>query len=155
MPDVLRAGVRQLNFRIEPATDALFEERARWQYVEPYDIYNDDGRRPLNPDRFFTVRTDDWEIAGFYSFVERADALVYSLGLRPELTGRGLGLAFVTAGLNFARERFGPSRIVLDVAEFNERAICVYERAGFKRTGTRPRHLEGRGVVTFVDMEFV
>jgi hypothetical protein len=44
-------------------------------------------------------------------------------------------------------------RIVLDVAEFNERAICVYERVGFRRTGSRVRFFEGWGDVHFVDME--
>ena len=99
--------------------------------------------------------TEDGAIAGFYFFVERGDAIFYGLGLRPDLTGRGLGLAFVTAGLDFARERFGASRFVLDVAEFNERAIHVYERAGFRQTGTKTRFFEGWGDVPFVDMELV
>jgi ribosomal-protein-alanine N-acetyltransferase len=69
------------------------------------------------------------------------------------VTGCGLGLAFVTAGLDFARERLGATRFVLDVAEFNERAIHVYERAGFRRIGTKTRYFEGWGDVPFVDME--
>ena len=144
-----------MNFRIEPATDELFAERARWRYPPPYDFYNDDGRRPLNPERFYTVFTDDGTIAGFYFFGERGSALFYGLGLRPDLTGRGLGVAFVTAGLDFARERFGSSRFVLDVAAFNERAIHVYERVGFRRTGTKTRFFAGWGDVPFVDMELI
>jgi len=58
------------------------------------------------------------------------------------------GLEFLRAGIQLIRERFGPSRIVLDVAEFNERAATVYERAGFRVTG---RHV--RKGVTFIDME--
>ena len=144
-----------MNFRIEPATEALFQERAQWRYPPPYDFYNDDGRQPLNPERFYTVLTADGTIAGFYFFAERDGALFYGLGLRPDLTGRGSGLAFVTAGLDFARKRFGVSRFVLDVAEFNERAIRVYERAGFRRTGTKTRFFEGWGDVPFVDMELL
>jgi ribosomal-protein-alanine N-acetyltransferase len=144
-----------VKFRIEPATDVLFAERAEWRYPPPYDFYNDDGRRPLNPERFYSVFNDDGAIAGFYFFAERGDAIFYGLGLRPDLTGRGLGLAFVMAGLDFVREQFSPKRIVLDVAEFNERAIRVYERAGFRRTGTKTRFFEGWGDVPFVDMELV
>ena len=66
--EILTAAV---SFRIEPATDALFRERAEWRYPPPYDFYNDDGRPPLNPERFYSVHTDDGAIAGFY-FFERA-----------------------------------------------------------------------------------
>jgi len=142
-----------VKFRIEPATDALFAERGAWRYPPPYDFYNDDGLPPLNPERFFSVHTEDGSIGGYYYFEQREDAIFYGLGLRPELTGRGLGLAFVTAGLEFAREQFGASRFVLDVAEFNERAIHVYERASFRRTGTKTRFFEGWGDIPFVDME--
>ena len=142
-----------MNLRIEPATDELFRERGRWRYPPPYDFYDDDGRSPLNPECFYSALAEDDAIAGFYCFIERGDAIFYGLGLRPDLTGRGLGLAFVMAGLDFARERLGATRFVLDVAEFNERAIRVYERAGFRRTGTKTRYFEGWGDVPFVDME--
>ena len=142
-----------MNFRVGPATEALFTARATWRYPPPYDFYDDDGIPPLNPERFFSVLADDGSIAGFYYFEERGEAVFYGLGLRPDLTGRGLGLAFVKAGLEVAQRRFGPKRFVLDVAEFNERAIHVYERAGFRRTGSKSRLFEGWGDIPFVDVE--
>jgi RimJ/RimL family protein N-acetyltransferase len=92
-------------------------------------------------------------VAGFFYFEERGDAVFYDLGLRPGLTGRGLGAMFVHMGLEFAEACFGRRRIVLDVAEFNARAIRVYERAGFRRTGRKLRFFEGWGDVPFVDMD--
>jgi [ribosomal protein S18]-alanine N-acetyltransferase len=142
-----------MTFRVEPVTAEFLAERASWRYPPPYDFYNDDGLPPKNPERFYSVRDEDGTAVGFFYFEERADAIFYGLGLRPDLTGRGLGAAFVTAGLEFAHERFGRRRVVLDVAEFNERAIRVYERAGFHRTGRRLRFFEGWGDVPFVDME--
>jgi [ribosomal protein S18]-alanine N-acetyltransferase len=131
----------------------LFVERASWRYPPPYDFYDDDGTPPKNPERFFSVCDDDGVLVGFYYFEERGDAIFYGLGLRPDLTGRGLGARFVQAGIEFAVERFGRRRLVLDVAEFNARAIRVYEHAGFRRTGNHLRSFEGWGEVPFVDME--
>jgi ribosomal-protein-alanine N-acetyltransferase len=65
------------------------------------------------------------------------------LGLRPDLTGRGLGLPFVLAGLEFARERFAPEGFRLTVAAFNERAILIYERAGFRGIETFTHRTNG------------
>jgi [ribosomal protein S18]-alanine N-acetyltransferase len=110
-------------------------------------------RRKRAPERFFSVCSDAGEVAGFFYFEERGDAIFYGLGLRPDLTGRGLGGTFVNVGLEFAEARFGRRRIVLDVAEFNERAIRMYERAGFRRTVSKLRFFEGWGDVPFVDME--
>jgi [ribosomal protein S18]-alanine N-acetyltransferase len=142
-----------VNFRVEPETLELFVERAAWRYPAPYDFYNDDGLPPQNPERFYSVRTEAGELAGFLYFEERGDAIFCGLGLRPELAGRGLGTAFVNAGVEFAETRFGRRRLLLDVAAFNERAIRVYERAGFRRTGSKLRFFEGWGDVPFVDME--
>ena len=82
----------------------------------------------------------------------QVDALEIGLGLRPELVGRGLGLEFFRAGVEFGRARFRPARVVLAVAAFNERAVKVYERAGFVEVGRHVRHFERWGDVEFVDM---
>jgi len=55
-------------------------------------------------------------------------------GLRPDLTGRGLGGSFVSDCLDFALRQTGyqGEYVRLGVAAFNQRAIKVYERAGFE-----------------------
>ncbi len=62
-------------------------------------------------------------------------SVLVGLGLRPDLTGTGLGLAFVNAGLAFGNAQFAPAAFRLFVMTFNQRAIRVYERAGFQRVG--------------------
>ena len=139
--------------KILPADEHAFAEMERWLYEPPYDFYDGDGDPPLNPERYFVVRKDDGTIFGFYYFEPKGEVLDYGLGLRPDLTGRGLGLDFFLAGLEFGRERYAPTLIRLYVAAFNERAIRVYERAGFRETGRHVRTFAKWGEVEFVEMD--
>ena len=60
-------------------------------------------------------------------------SITIGLGLRPDLTGKGLGVAFTRAGMDFCRERYAPRGLRLFVLAWNIRAITVYERVGFQR----------------------
>jgi [ribosomal protein S18]-alanine N-acetyltransferase len=142
-----------VTLRVEPATADVLAERAAWRYPPPYDFYDDDGVPPKNPEWFYGVHDEDGELVGFYVFAARGEAVFYGLGLRPDLTGRGLGQEFVDTGIAFARSTLCAGRIVLDVAAFNERALKVYERAGFRRTGSHLRTFDRWGVIEFIDME--
>jgi ribosomal-protein-alanine N-acetyltransferase len=122
-----------------------------WHYPAPYDFYDwdpdDDPSELLDPLVGCVVADDDTgRLAGFVCFGAGGQTpggrrsglyvepfLDVGLGLRPDLTGRGLGIEFVTAALAVGRERFRPAGFRLSVAAFNERAIRVYERAGFVR----------------------
>ena len=130
-----------------------FAERATWRYEPPYDFYDETPEPVKNPERYFAVREDDGSLIGFYYFEPNGDVLEYGLGLRPDLTGRGLGLEFLRAGLEFGRERYRPTLIRLYVAAFNERAIKLYARAGFRETGRHTRTFPRWGDVEFVNMD--
>lgn len=123
-----------------------------WRYDPPYDFYNGEDDPVQNPERFFVVQDGD-EVVGFYYFDEQEDTVEIGLGLRPDLTGKGLGLEFFLEGVAFAHGRFPGRRVTLNVAAFNERAITVYERAGFRRTGEHVRTFDRWGEVPFVEME--
>jgi ribosomal-protein-alanine N-acetyltransferase len=85
------------------------------------------------------------------SLVADGGTVDVGLGLRPDLTGRGLGAGFLEEVLAETRSRHAPERVTLSVAAFNERAIVVYERAGFAEVARR-RHATNGGVHEFVDM---
>ncbi len=141
-----------MELRIEPASPETYELLRRWRYPPPYDFYDGDVDPPEHPERFFAARDEDGELIGFYYFEPIPPDLDYGLGLRPDLTGLGLGLEFFLAGLRFARELYRPARVFLHVAEFNERARRVYERAGFRVISSHVRSFDRFGDVPFLTM---
>src|SRR5258708_1072991 len=108
-----------------PVDEADARQIMAWRYDEPYAVYNmgadfansADGlgglwdRRRLD----YGGGDEEGELIGFFGFGTAAqvwdhdEPALYSedqtidigLGLRPDLTGQGLGLAFVNAGLAF------------------------------------------------------
>ena len=121
---------------------------SNWRYPKEYAFYDLDllpllGNSLLHPlligvggGGFYAVAYKNDPLAGVFSFLWRGDTVEIGLGLQPNLTGQGIGLAFVQAGLEFGRRTFAPRAFCLTVATFNQRAIIVYERAGFV-TGKR------------------
>jgi [ribosomal protein S18]-alanine N-acetyltransferase len=142
-----------VDLQIGLASPEELREVMSWQYDPPYELYSGDGLPPKNPERFYAARDPQGVLVGFYYFEPRGEALYYGLGLRPNLTGRRLGSGFVEAGLEFSRSLHGRRPVILTVASFNERAIRVYERAGFRVTGSHVRQLGPWGDVEFTDME--
>lgn len=67
-------------------------------------------------------------------FSSRAHRGTLGLGLLPEWRGRGVGRRLLEATLAMAR-RAGFKRIELDVHADNQRAIALYEKAGFVGEG--------------------
>jgi [ribosomal protein S18]-alanine N-acetyltransferase len=132
-----------------------------WHYEPPYDFYNatsdsDDLQELLDPkrrkDAYFSVFDEDGVLVGFFQFERAGNTVDVGLGMRPDLTGQRLGIEYLLAGLEFARERFSPERFTLSVATFNERAILVYERAGFRR-GHEYVHNTNGGEYLFLSMD--
>ena len=84
-------------------------------------------------DTIFAVLDENGELVGWSSFYIENEDVWISLGLKPQLTGRGLGKEFVSECVKFAKSHYklDEQTIKLDVALFNQRAIKVYKKAGF------------------------
>ena len=129
-----------MSFIFRPMTEADAAAIVTWRYEEPYSLYDftpDDFAPLLDPDnQYHAILSDDGALIGFCCFGRDArvpggdyrdvEALDVGIGLRPDLTGRGLGPVVFAAILDFGRERFGPGPFRLAVATFNLRAIRVY-----------------------------
>ncbi len=135
-----------MNLTVGPIlTDAQARAVSGWRYQGRYSIYDGDPQgveRLLDPtNRYHGVTGEDHsQLIGFCCFGPDArvpgfaydeDALDIGAGLRPDLTGRGLGAQLVEKALAFAAVEFSPTRYRVTVACFNERALTMAGRCGF------------------------
>lgn len=131
--------------KIVPMTKSYASEYVGWEYEPPFDFYNIPKERHEEelqeilsvkpPAAWFAVLDSDGSMAGFFEFsFNEVNELEIGLGLRPDLTGRGLGLEFVKLGISKALQVYPDYKgdMVLRVLDTNERAVKVYERAGFR-----------------------
>jgi len=134
---------------------------AAWRYPGEYSFYDadadpDDLAELLDPTewgrRYFAAdETPQHQLAGFLVVKLTGRAAEIGLGLRPDLTGHGLGESFVRTCLRFAAVALEAQRYTLAVAAFNRRAITVYQRAGFQEV-ERFEHFTNGGLHAFVRM---
>lgn len=88
--------------------------------------------------------------------VDAADeetAVIHTLGVSPELSGRGLALQMIEGAVTLARER-GWRALRLDVLDVNEAAQRLYERAGFVYIETKKIWYESTGLANFLLYEY-
>lgn len=150
---------------IAPLTLEHAEDIATWRYDPPYDVYDMAGVNPyelLDPEvGYHAVMAED-RLVGFRSFGTdgqvpgwRYDdsALDTGGGLRPELTGQGLGRPVIAAGLAFGRARFAPVAFRVTVASFNARALHAVESLGFERVGSFKASRDARHFDVLVRVE--
>ncbi|MGH3158085.1 MAG: GNAT family N-acetyltransferase [Streptosporangiaceae bacterium] len=136
-----------------------------WCYPEPYDSNDMTGADPAflaDPGSGFFALVDDGALIGFRSFGDDGQvpgwsdddsALDTGGGLRPELTGQGLGRAAIGTGLEFGRERFAPPAFRVTIASYNVRAQRVVAALGFRSAGRFAATDSGRSYEVLVRPE--
>ena len=147
--------------RVEEWNNGYGREVATWRYEPPYDFYDlasdpDDEAAMHDPRRaanYRAVLADDGRLDAFWYFDWPDDAVEVGIGLRPDLTGHGQGEAFLSAQLAYATRTWQPATFRLFVTAWNERAIRLYARLGFREVGREMRHFELVGDHEFLRME--
>jgi len=135
------------SYSISPITLENALKILTWHYQPPYDIYDP---IPGDLDCFFTpeyryhqVQDQKGDLIGYCCYGEDArvpggdyrqgepEILDVGIGLKPELTGQGLGKEFVGAVLEFAKKAYNPEYIRVTVADFNQRSRKIFRDLGF------------------------
>jgi len=162
-----------MKYIIESLKKKEAEIISEWHYEEPYSLYdlgcNKEAMKELLTEPYYAMKNEKEEIIGFFCFglaarvpagkqydVYREGNLTdIGLGMRPDLTGKGKGFDFLLQGLEFARKEFHAIHFRLTVATFNQRAIKVYQRAGFKekRIFKVPHSWKQKNEMEFMIME--
>ena len=146
----------EIRLYFSPLTAEQVSQILAWCYPPPYDIYNM-GKETADPlalieaiDYFLQpqfhfyamLRQPAGELVAFCSFGSdgqvgggdySVEAIDIGMGVRPDLTGHGLGSLFVGEAIDFACQTFAPPRLRVTIASFNHRAQKVWQRHGFKQ----------------------
>lgn len=139
----------QMQIAIRPMSRSAIEILTSWRYEAPYDIYDMESAPSAVALRYFEdprwryheIQNADGELIGFCSFGEdgqvpggdyRQEALDIGMGVRPDLTGRGLGATIAAAVVAYALEQYAPVQLRVTIAAFNQRAQRVWKKLGFR-----------------------
>ncbi|MBJ8106243.1 MULTISPECIES: GNAT family N-acetyltransferase [Bacillus cereus group] len=135
---------------IHKLTEEEANEINMWTYEEPYNLYSFSGEaeviEELLDGTYYGCCDEKGEFIGYFCFGENAqvpggrDANLYKgegvvdigIGMKPDLTGKGMGKTFFQAGIAFAAEELNSKMFRLSVATFNKRAIRLYKNIGFQ-----------------------
>jgi ribosomal protein S18 acetylase RimI-like enzyme len=148
-----------LNIRRAKADDAraigaVFDAAVRegWKYMGelaahpmfPPEEWDTEVARQNAPPNAMLVATEQTDRPIGFVAVHPAEGEMYLLFVHPDHAGRGVGRALLAAAHEVLRSA-GCREAFLYTHEQNERAIAVYEAAGYRRDGT-VRESEFRGV---------
>ncbi|PEW07326.1 GNAT family N-acetyltransferase [Bacillus cereus] len=136
---------------IHKLTEEEASEINTWTYEEPYNLYSFSGGsevvEELLDGTYYGYCDDKGELIGYFCFGENAqvpggreanlyageDVVDIGIGMKPALTGKGMGKTFFQAGIAFAVREFNSKMFRLSVATFNKRAIALYKNIGFQQ----------------------
>jgi RimJ/RimL family protein N-acetyltransferase len=154
-----------VNLTVRQLSHPDAESIVLWKYEGEYSVYNADHSQLtlstdyiLDPKNGFFGVYHDAELIGFCSVSQDGrvpggsyddSAVDLGAGMRPDLTGRGGGLQFLSAITDFAKSTAGQLGLRATIATWNQRAIRTAQRVGFS-CHSRFAHPDGREFLILV-----
>lgn len=137
-----------MNFNFKKMQKKYAKEILKWHYDGKYSFYDMEFDKEDLEDFLEIIENDNWDnyyvavdeeenLIGMFTYNFNMDVMEIGLGLKPSLTGKGIGEHYVKAGIEYGLLELGfeGKQIKLSVANFNNRAIKVYKKIGFKEVG--------------------
>ena len=140
------------------------EENARkiasWRYDESLEFYNhnlSEIEETLQEfldieNAYYSILNNRNELVAYCCFGADArvkggnydvEALDIGFGMRPNLTRRGITLRIINAVYDFTKSHFSTTLFRVTVAEFNQQALRIYQKAGFEQVQKFQRVQDG------------
>jgi [ribosomal protein S18]-alanine N-acetyltransferase len=137
----MRLSIKEMN-------DGFAREILNWKYSPPYDLYNNEFSKEalaeLLEESYYAIVSSEGELIGYFCTGKTAqvpigsqfgayskDLLDIGIGMKPALTGQGYGSEFFRFILAYIADTTPYKSLRLTVADFNRRAIFLYEKHGF------------------------
>jgi RimJ/RimL family protein N-acetyltransferase len=130
-------------FAVRPLTIEDGMDIAMWRYPGPWAVY--DALEAPRPDEgYWAVCDDDDRLVGFCCLGDAARPvgletdpafLDVAIGVRPELTGQGLGPEVGRVAVGYARQVSDGRRLRCAVRDWNHAGLEAARQAGFTEAG--------------------
>ncbi|WP_280768709.1 GNAT family N-acetyltransferase [Salipaludibacillus daqingensis] len=135
-------------------------EIVEWEYNDNLSFYNiqnnlDDLDEFLNPFKWnhYAAIYEGEGLVGYFTFDPlNIHEVEINIGLHPDLVGKGKGYSFAEYAIKTAIEWYEPKKLLVDIPEFNQRAIRLFEKQGFQTVNRSLNILNGEEYL-FVRME--
>ncbi len=153
-----------MSYKIRKRTAEDVREFITWTYDGVYSFYDNNIQEEkvngflnsIDIDHFYSVIDEQGTLIGNCEFFHVGEApeeiIAVGVQMKPSRTGKGNGLRFIEEIIEYGRVKIGYEHLELAVADFNKRAIKVYEKAGFKRKGNFQNNIRGEDY-NFIIME--
>lgn len=153
----------------------IFEDAMKvsyWKYEEPYSMYSlnvsFDNLKILMCGDYYSVKNTENILVGYYcignsarvhigkvsSIYNNESFMDLSLGLKPDLIGKGLGYEFVKSILFMLKCDFPKKKIRCTIDSFNKSAIKICNKLGFRETD-RFSKFTGKGKIEYIVMVMI
>jgi len=135
-------------------------EIIEWKYDGIYSFYNiqndldvlDEFLNPFKWNHYAAIYEDE-DLVGYFTFNPlNVYEVEIGLGLHPDIMGKGKGLSFVEYAIEIALKWYVPKKMIVNIAEFNQRAIRLYEKLGFEKISQFIKKINGNEY-SFVRLE--